>query len=316
MVYSFKCPDPKTYWKGTISKCEPCPGPGPGFEITPNCGKDDNGGIHEASKTACEAGRTFNDGSGVYCQSCTSCHPEYITKNPCNTTTDTQCQEPRRTTEVLTTVPTSTITTTTATAATSQHVSTSSRTTPEGQKTTEVSDPAVLWAVPLAILIIIILVMIAACVLYMKRKRVFHTGHHAVLGYSRRSSYINPGFSSLSTGNDLEDILSPSVLSAPLQTVLDNLDVLEELVILLDPESQGVKNTKHLASHFSFPATWITYTYSMKESKSPLTAVLEGVTSRQPDSTVGHLAKVLRHMERNDAIAVLAKLKLKMIQQV
>ncbi|KAL7393126.1 hypothetical protein ABVT39_006849 [Epinephelus coioides] len=181
-----------------------------------------------------------------------------------------------------------------------------------GQKTTEVSDPAVLWAVPLAILIIIILVMIAACVLYMKRKR----GHHAVLGYSRRSSYINPGFSSLSTGNDLEDILSPSVLSAPLQTVLDNLDVLEELVILLDPESQGVKNTKHLASHFSFPATWITYTYSMKESKSPLTAVLEGVTSRQPDSTVGHLAKVLRHMERNDAIAVLAKLKLKMIQQV
>ncbi|XP_049903921.1 IGF-like family receptor 1 isoform X2 [Epinephelus moara] len=284
MVYSGKCHDPKTYWKGTISKCEPCPGPAPGFEITPNCGKDDNGGIHEASKRACEAGRTFNDGSDVYCRPCTSCHPGYITTNPCSTTTDTQCQEPRRTTEVSTTE----------------------------QIKTEVSGPAVLWAVPLAILIIIILVMIAACVLYMKRKR----GHQAVLGYSRRSSYINSGFSSLSTGNDLEDILSPSVLSAPLQTVLDNLDVLEELVILLDPESQGVKNTRHLASHFSFPATWVTYTYSMKESKSPLTAVLEGVTSRQPDSTVGHLAKVLRQMERNDAIAVLTKLKLKMIQQV
>nr|XP_033496846.1 IGF-like family receptor 1 isoform X2 [Epinephelus lanceolatus] len=313
MVYSSKCHDPKTYWKGTISKCERCPGPG--FEITPNCGKDDSGGIHEASKRACEAGRTFNDGSDVYCRPCTSCHPGYITTNPCSTTTDTQCQEPRRTTEVLTTVPTTTTTTTTTTA-TSQHVSTSSRMTPERSINTEVSGPAVLWAVPLAILIIIILVMIAACVLYMKRKRVFHTGHQAVLGYSRRSSYINPGFYSLSTGNDLEDILSPSVLSAPLQTVLDNLDVLEELVILLDPESQGVKNTKHLASHFSFPATWITYTYSMKESKSPLTAVLEGVTSRKPDSTVGHLAKVLRQMERNDAIAVLAKLKLKMIQQV
>ncbi|XP_049903920.1 IGF-like family receptor 1 isoform X1 [Epinephelus moara] len=312
MVYSGKCHDPKTYWKGTISKCEPCPGPAPGFEITPNCGKDDNGGIHEASKRACEAGRTFNDGSDVYCRPCTSCHPGYITTNPCSTTTDTQCQEPRRTTEVSTTVPTTTTTTTitTTTTATSQHVSTSS--CPHEQIKTEVSGPAVLWAVPLAILIIIILVMIAACVLYMKRKR----GHQAVLGYSRRSSYINSGFSSLSTGNDLEDILSPSVLSAPLQTVLDNLDVLEELVILLDPESQGVKNTRHLASHFSFPATWVTYTYSMKESKSPLTAVLEGVTSRQPDSTVGHLAKVLRQMERNDAIAVLTKLKLKMIQQV
>lgn len=103
--------------------------------------------------------------------------------------------------------------------------------------------------------------------------------------------------------------VGPAVLSAPLQTVLDNLDVLEELVILLDPESHGVKNTKHLASHCSFPSTWITYSYSMKDSKSPLKAVLEGVTSRHPEWTVEHLAKMLRLMERNDAIAALAKLK-------
>lgn len=98
-------------------------------------------------------------------------------------------------------------------------------------------------------------------------------------------------------------------MAAPLQTVLDNLDVLEDLVILLDPETRGIKNTKHLASHCSFPSTWITYTYSMKDSKSPLKAVLEGVTSRNPDWTVGHLAKLLKQMGRNDAIAVLAKLK-------
>lgn len=110
--------------------------------------------------------------------------------------------------------------------------------------------------------------------------------------------------------------VGPDILSAPLQTVLDNLDVLEELVILLDPESHGVKNTKHLASLCSFPATWITYTYSRKESRSPLSAVLEGVTSRNPDWTVGHLAKLLRHMERNDAIAVLAKLGMNVMQQV
>lgn len=103
--------------------------------------------------------------------------------------------------------------------------------------------------------------------------------------------------------------VGPSILSAPLQTVLDDLDVLEELVILLDPESHGLKNTKHLASHCSFPSTWITYTYSMKDNKSPLKAVLEGVTSRYPEWTVWHLAKLLRLMERNDAVAVLAKLR-------
>uniref|UniRef100_A0AAZ1X8H4 IGF-like family receptor 1 n=1 Tax=Oreochromis aureus TaxID=47969 RepID=A0AAZ1X8H4_OREAU len=113
-----------------------------------------------------------------------------------------------------------------------------------------------------------------------------------------------------SNGSDVEDILSPDILSAPLQTVLDNLDVLEELVILLDPESHVRKSTKHLASHCAFPSTWITYTYSMKDTKSPLKAVLEGVTCKNPDWTVGHLAKLLKHMERNDAIAALAKLKI------
>uniref|UniRef100_A0AAX7TX86 TNFR-Cys domain-containing protein n=1 Tax=Astatotilapia calliptera TaxID=8154 RepID=A0AAX7TX86_ASTCA len=129
------------------------------------------------------------------------------------------------------------------------------------------------WAVPLAILISIVLVALSAYVFGLKRKR----------------------------GAD--------ILSAPLQTVLDNLDVLEELVILLDPESHVRKSTKHLASHCAFPSTWITYTYSMKDSKSPLKAVLEGVTCKNPDWTVGHLAKLLKQMERNDAIAALAKLK-------
>uniref|UniRef100_A0A7N6FLP9 TNFR-Cys domain-containing protein n=1 Tax=Anabas testudineus TaxID=64144 RepID=A0A7N6FLP9_ANATE len=100
----------------------------------------------------------------------------------------------------------------------------------------------------------------------------------------------------------------PNILSAPLQTVLDNLDVLDELVILLDPESHGVKNTKHLASQCSFSSPWIKYTYSMRHSKSPLKAVLEGVTSRNPDWTVRHLATLLKLIERNDAVAVLAKL--------
>ncbi|KAG7242173.1 hypothetical protein INR49_024219 [Caranx melampygus] len=122
-------------------------------------------------------------------------------------------------------------------------------------------------ATPL-IMLLVLLLALSAYIIYMKRKR------------------------------------GSEILSAPLQTVMDNLDVLEKLVILLDPESPGVKNTKHLASHCSFSSAWINYTYSMKESKSPLKAVLEGVTSRHPDWTVGHLAKLLKQMERNDALTM------------
>ncbi|KAG7269055.1 hypothetical protein CRUP_003676 [Coryphaenoides rupestris] len=103
---------------------------------------------------------------------------------------------------------------------------------------------------------------------------------------------------------------SPKVQAAPLRMVLDDLDVLDELIILLDPESSSVKCTKHLASYCSFPSTWINYTYSMRDNKSPLKSVLEGVTTQHPDWTVGHLAKMLAEMGRNDAIIVLAKVKL------
>uniref|UniRef100_A0A8C4XEJ1 TNFR-Cys domain-containing protein n=1 Tax=Erpetoichthys calabaricus TaxID=27687 RepID=A0A8C4XEJ1_ERPCA len=96
--------------------------------------------------------------------------------------------------------------------------------------------------------------------------------------------------------------------TAPLQTVLNNLDVLEELIMLLDPEISNTKSTKHLASRCQFPSTWINYTYSMKDSKSPLKVLLEAVSAKWPDWTVGQLAVMLSDMERNDAVKVLTKL--------
>ncbi|XP_037641748.1 IGF-like family receptor 1 isoform X4 [Sebastes umbrosus] len=290
MGHSKKCPDLKTYYKRETSTCEFC-SLRPGFEVTDNCGLDDVGGRHEFHFRECKANFTFNDGSGAYCKNCSSCPPGENIWSPCSTTADTTCQPSGSTTAVP--VPVTSLT--------------------DKQSGSKNDYVGLQWTVPLVILISIMVAGICAFLIYKKRKR----GQKTVLSYSRRSSYINAGFSPLSAlpgNNDLEHILSPNILSAPLQTVLDNLDVLEELVILLDPESQGVKNTKHLASHCSFTATWITYTYSMKESKSPLKAVLEGVTSRNPDWTVGHLAKLLRHMERNDAIAVLSKLGLNVIQ--
>ena len=86
--------------------------------------------------------------------------------------------------------------------------------------------------------------------------------------------------------------------------------VIEELVILLDPEIPGVKNTSHLESRCSFPGTWNTYTYSLMDRNSPLRAVLQGVIIKHPDGTVGQLARLLREMDRNDAVVVLTKLTL------
>ncbi|XP_030249229.1 IGF-like family receptor 1 [Sparus aurata] len=315
MGYSQRCVDLTTRWRN--SKCVPCDFQ-PGHEVSPNCGFDDDGGRHESPFRPCKA-NTYNPGSWAHCKPCVSCPPGHSTVSPCSATADTQCREPR---DPMTEDPKNetTSTTTTTTTTPPQNGSEFSMIQTNGESTT-VSDKASLtpvllqhtnplhWAVPLVILISITLVVLSAVLIYTKRKR----GQGTVLAYSRRSPYINAGFTSLSAppdnGDLLEDVLSPAVLSAPLQTVLDNLDVLEELVILLDPESHGVKNTKHLASHCSFPSTWITYSYSMKDSKSPLKAVLEGVTSRHPEWTVEHLAKMLRLMERNDAIAALAKLK-------
>ncbi|XP_044214672.1 IGF-like family receptor 1 isoform X1 [Thunnus albacares] len=320
--YSKKCKDLTTRFDSGTKQCVPCEKPKPGRGLTPNCGYDDNKGRHVPSTKSCGI-NFFNDGSKDFCQPCTSCPTGFQSVSPCNATTDTQCQDLR---SLTTEDPARETTTTTTIATTSQRVSTffskastiqtkeESSLTPHATNTPTKSDPVatsndVPWALHFAILIAIMLVALFGFIIYMKRKKGRNTSYGTSL--TRRSSCMNVGFYPLSAlpESDLEDILRPDIISAPLQTVLDNLDVLEELVILLDPESHGVKNTKHLASHCSFPSTWITYTYSMKDSKSPLKAVLEGVTSRHPDWTVGHLAKLLRHIERNDAIAPLAKLR-------
>ncbi|XP_026120085.1 IGF-like family receptor 1 [Carassius auratus] len=115
-----------------------------------------------------------------------------------------------------------------------------------------------------------------------------------------------------SSNNDhvtgLSHLLAPEVQDAPLKTVLNNLDVLEELVLVLDPDICGAKNTRHLAARCSFSFAWINYAYSMKDHKSPLVAVLEGVITKNPHWTVSHLAELLTSIGRNDAVEILAKL--------
>ncbi|XP_062254653.1 IGF-like family receptor 1 isoform X2 [Platichthys flesus] len=296
MGHSKKCTDLTTYYDTTTATCVPCKFK-PGYGVNPNCGYGDDGGRHDVMYSRCEANR-FNDGSRALCVNCTSCPPGSNVIRTCDTTTDTECEEPSGSTsqvpvKIQTDPPSDKHTNFTPTG---RLLPTTFNPTPAA------SSSVVIWAVPLTILICITLSLISAYIIYMKRNK----GRRPLLHFSKRSSLAKEGFAPLSAWSD--DVLSPDILSAPLQTVLNNLDVLEELVILLDPESQFLKNTKHLASQCSFPSTWITYTYSMKDSKSPLKALLERVTSSHPDWTVGHLAKLLSQMERNDAIAVLAQL--------
>ncbi|KAL3980899.1 mediator of DNA damage checkpoint protein 1 [Sarotherodon galilaeus] len=307
--HSGRCHDLTTFWDSKQQKCIPCLDTiKPGRELTPNCGYDDDGGRHEGTTRPCKT-NTFNNGSSVHCKPCSTCPSGFQTEIPCNTTADTVCGK----VPVTERIPTTYFPVTKPPQDVSSPISSASTTLAyQGPTLTQTSPPSfphsvsgAAWAVPLAILISILLAAMSAYVFGLKRKRA--------KAFCRQPTYIYGGFAPLtgsSNGSDAEDILSPDILSAPLQTVLDNLDVLEELVILLDPESHVRKSTKHLASHCAFPSTWITYTYSMKDSKSPLKAVLEGVTCKNPDWTVGHLAKLLKHMERNDAIAALAKLKI------
>lgn len=120
--YSDFCSDLTTRWDRNTARCVPCtlkPGrsllsyytilyyvilyytiscfPLPhciGYEITPNCGYDDHGGRHEPPNRVCQS-KTFNTGSRAHCQPCSSCPPEYTVARACDSTSDTQCEEPR-----------------------------------------------------------------------------------------------------------------------------------------------------------------------------------------------------------------------------
>ncbi|XP_064803958.1 IGF-like family receptor 1 isoform X2 [Oncorhynchus masou masou] len=324
--YSDNCSnDLDSFWDESRNKCVPCHQHPqhpiqPGYEFSPNCGMHDDGGRSEIPYRKCAA-QTFNNGTFVKCKPCSSCPPTHRKLSECNTTTDTQCcgssdQTGCRegllgtTTQQVQQSTTLKVQMSTSNPTTAEHTAQTIRPPDVNHKTA--------WIVLTVILVLSVLAFLLF--IYIKkrrgRSRAFCIRDNIL--YTNQQSWSSRGTASVneevaflqSETRNLEDILSPDLQSAPLQTVLDNLDVLEELVILLDPEIPGVKNTTHLASRCSFPATWITYTYSLRESKSPLRAVLEGVTTKHPDWTVGQLARLLREMDRNDAVVVLTKLTL------
>ncbi|XP_051018677.1 IGF-like family receptor 1 isoform X1 [Acomys russatus] len=101
--------------------------------------------------------------------------------------------------------------------------------------------------------------------------------------------------------------------SQPLSRLLDELEVLEELIMLLDPEpgpsgSMAYGTTRHLAARYGLPAAWSTFAYSLRPSRSPLRALIEMVVAREPSATVGQLGMHLAQLGRADALQVLCRL--------
>uniref|UniRef100_A0A8C8XN19 IGF-like family receptor 1 n=1 Tax=Panthera leo TaxID=9689 RepID=A0A8C8XN19_PANLE len=105
----------------------------------------------------------------------------------------------------------------------------------------------------------------------------------------------------------------PSLASQPLSRLLDELEVLEELIVLLDPEpgpggGMARGTTRHLAARYGVPAAWSTFAYSLRPSRSPLRALIEMVVAREPSASLGQFGTHLAQLGRADALQVLSKL--------
>nr|XP_032660613.1 IGF-like family receptor 1 [Chelonoidis abingdonii] len=148
---------------------------------------------------------------------------------------------------------------------------------------------------------------------------VLLTGAFALLVWTKRGWCPHQASSSMVKPNlllhpqsaeETSGIIAPTIghaglWGAPLQHLLDDPDVLEELIMLLDPEGKAGAGTRHLAARYGLSATWIDYAYSLRSTRSPLRATLETVAARQPDATLGQLAGLLAAMGRMDALQVL-----------
>ncbi|KAF6288208.1 IGF like family receptor 1 [Rhinolophus ferrumequinum] len=105
----------------------------------------------------------------------------------------------------------------------------------------------------------------------------------------------------------------PNLASQPLSRLLDELEVLEELIVLLDPEpgpggALACGTTRHLAARYGLPAAWSTFAYSLRPSRSPLRALIEMVVAREPSTSLGQFGTHLAQLGRADALQVLSKL--------
>ncbi|XP_051521024.1 IGF-like family receptor 1 isoform X2 [Myxocyprinus asiaticus] len=319
---SERCLD-DSFWNHDLYKCQRCETINQiiqGFEFSPNCGLSDNGDPLARMYKKCRNG-TFNDGSFVKCQRCNSCASPQLTASICTVKSDAICCREGEQVSHGRCIERPLQTTTDS----GPFATTASVTDP----TTSVVNPSIYNTNIISVTGIyvcagILSTLTVVCLLLLiKRwrtrrfneelKNCCNGAIRGKLPQKNITESVSYNLIKESSNNDhgtgsSYNLLAPEVQAAPLKTVLNNLDVLEELVLVLDPDISGAKNTRHLAAQCSFSFVWINYAYSMKDHKSPLVAVLEGVVTKNPDWTVGKLAGLLNSIDRNDAVEILAKL--------
>ncbi|XP_043936358.1 IGF-like family receptor 1 isoform X4 [Protopterus annectens] len=245
--------------------------------------------MHSKTIRQCDDGK-YNDGTHELCQECTNCTSELLLKN-CTKESNTLCCNPgeekapdgtcrnkNSIDEINTTkVP---LGTQSISEKDNKHDSIEERNTFKDSHSAQWTrhKPGKDWITTVLVILAIVVIgtiFITVLIILQKRKRT-------------------------SLCEDLEMI--------PLQKVLDNIDMLEELIMVLDPDVKNRKNTRHIAARYGLQANWIIYAYSRMDHYSPLKSVLEYVVSKNPDSTVQEFINILSQIGRNDAVKILQKM--------
>ncbi|XP_043936357.1 IGF-like family receptor 1 isoform X3 [Protopterus annectens] len=246
--------------------------------------------MHSKTIRQCDDGK-YNDGTHELCQECTNCTSELLLKN-CTKESNTLCCNPGEEK-----APDGTC---------RNKNSIEERNTFKDSHSAQWTrhKPGKDWITTVLVILAIVVIgtiFITVLIILQKRKRtsLCEENNESYAGDSNNpAAYVH--FKCENQICDLEMI--------PLQKVLDNIDMLEELIMVLDPDVKNRKNTRHIAARYGLQANWIIYAYSRMDHYSPLKSVLEYVVSKNPDSTVQEFINILSQIGRNDAVKILQKM--------
>ncbi|XP_036895569.1 IGF-like family receptor 1 [Sturnira hondurensis] len=290
------------YWNPDNLCCGSClqrfgPPPCPDYEFSENCGLNDLGDHVTNPFTECPPGQCNPD----FAELCSPCGGRARVPTPA--ATQRRCGEkPAPTKEPCPLKP--------ETPSVPSSQESTSLTTSSPSWTSEHTAP---WQALLTIALPLVLVLLvtSATILWLTWQR-HSPHHHRKPGHSHSDLVhgdLNPSPGSLKASK----AELPNLASKPLSCLLDELEVLEELIVLLDPEpgpggSLACGTTRHLAARYGLPAAWSTFAYSLRPSRSPLQSLIEMVVAREPSASLAQLGTHLAQLGRVDALQVLSKL--------
>ncbi|XP_022380684.1 IGF-like family receptor 1 isoform X1 [Enhydra lutris kenyoni] len=321
------------YWNPDNRCCGSClqlfgPPPCPDYEFSENCGLDDSGDHMSRPFKECPFGQCNPDSAEL----CSPCGGGATAPAPAGSRSGTQQRCPQRSIPPKEPCP---LKSGKPDVLSSQDPSPSPISSLSWTSERSVTQVLPNFALPVVLVFVVLVLLITSGVVLLVAQRCHHqakvvlhpypglvcedTNIHTLL-FSLHSS--SPGSLEASeTGDSRKEVALvpllgrelPNLASQPLSRLLDELEVLEELIVLLDPEpgpggGMACGTTRHLAARYGVPAAWSTFAYSLRPSRSPLWALIEMVVAREPSASLGQLGTHLAQLGRADALQVLSKL--------